>query len=398
MKNKFKLLSVCLAMMTSSLLTGCLNEEQTQAQAGGQLLPVKFVPVSKQDVTVELNLQGRTNALREAEVRPQVSGIILKRLFTEGSEVKQGQQLYQIDPATYEASLAAAKADLAKAEASAYSITVRAQRYEQLLKTKAVSQQDYDDAIANKKSAEAQILAAKAAVRTAEINLAYTKVYAPISGIISKSDFTEGALVTANQPSPLTTIKQLDPIYVDVGESINDLLQTRREIADGTIHLNKDNKVEVSLLFENGEKYPEPATLEFTGVSVDQSTGMVNLRATANNKDHVLLPGMFMRVKFPKGIQKNAMIIPLVAVVRANRSDKYVFVIDEKNTIQQKFIELGPEVGTNVVVKSGLDENDRVVVTNQQKIRVGMPVNPVDSTKAQEEAEQKSAEQQTGTK
>ncbi len=392
MKKSIKLLPLCIAILSTSFITGCDffgNEDNGSQQQKQQLLPVKYAPVVAQDVTVELSLTGRTNAMREAEVRPQVSGIILKRLFTEGSEVKQGQQLYQIDPATYEANLAAAKADLARAEASAYSIKVRAERYAELIKTKAVSQQDYDDAMANRKSAEAQIMAAKAAVKTAEINLAYTKVYAPITGIIGKSDFTEGALVTANQQNPLTTIQQLDPIYIDVGESVNDLLLTRKEIAEGTIHLNKDNKVEVSVFFENGEKYSEPAVLEFTGVSVDQSTGMVNLRATANNKDHILLPGMFMRVSLPKGIQKAALTVPLVAVVRANRSDKYVFVIDKDNKIQQKFIQLGPEVGSNVVVLSGIDAGDRIVVSNMQKIQVGMPVNPVDANQAQNASAQK---------
>lgn len=385
MRTLFKILPISLAFLTGVALTGCNDDQQAQQGAAQRLMPVKFVPVSTSDVTVELTLTGRTSALREAEVRPQVSGIILKRLFTEGSEVKQGQQLYQIDPSTYEANLAAAKADLAKAEAAAYSIRVRSERYAELLKSKAVSQQDYDDAMANRKSAEAQILAAKAAVKTAEINLGYTKVYAPISGIIGKSDFTEGALVTANQQNPLTTIQQLDPIYIDVGESVNDLLLTRKEIADGTIHLNKDNKVEVTILFENGDKYPEPGTLEFTGVSVDQATGMVNLRATANNKDHVLLPGMFMRVKLPKGIQKNAFTVPIVSVIRANRSDKYVWIIDKDNKISQKFIELGPEVGSNVVVKSGIAEGDRIVVSNMQKIKLGDVVEPVDATKPAQE-------------
>ncbi len=388
MKNLLRTVPLCLAMLASGL-AGCGEDANNQPQGGGFLLPVKFVPVKTQDVTVELNLTGRTSALMESEVRPQVSGIILKRLFTEGSEVKKGQQLYQIDPSTYEASLAAAKADLAKAEAAAYSVKVRAERYTELLKTKAVSQQDYDDAMANRKSAEAQILAAKAAVRTAEINLAYTKVYAPISGTVGKSAFTEGALVTANQPNALCTIQQFDPIYVDVGESVSDLLLTRKEIEAGIIHLNKDNKAEVTLVFENGDEYGEPATLEFTGVSVDQTTGMVNLRATAPNKDRVLLPGMFMRVKLPKGQMKNALVIPLVAVVRANRSDKFVYVIDKENKIGQKFIQLGPQIGlSSVVVNSGLEPGDRVVIANTQKIQLGMPVTPVDSTQQDQSQEQ----------
>lgn len=384
-----KILPFCIVgALCTTFISGC-NEEKQQA-AGAMLLPVKFAPVLTKDVPIELTLIGRTNALKEAEVRPQVSGIILKRLFTEGSEVKKGQQLYQIDPATYEANLAAAKADLAKAEASEYSAKLRAQRYQELLKTKAVSQQDFDDAQANYKSASAQILSAKAAVKMAEINLAYTRVYAPISGIIGKSVFTEGALVTQNQATALATIQQIDPIYLDLGESVNDLLLSKSEIAKGQIHLNEDNKIEVSLLFENGQKYPEKGVLGFTGVAVDQSTGMVTIRATVPNPNQVLLPGMFMRAQLPKGIKKDALLIPQNSVTRANRSDKYVFVIDKDNTIQQKFVQIGAEIPNYFVINSGIDKNDRIVISNLQKIKVGMKVQPISETTAGDESQSSS--------
>lgn len=384
-----KILPFCIVgALCTTFISGC-NEEKQQA-AGAMLLPVKFAPVLTKDVPIELTLIGRTNALKEAEVRPQVSGIILKRLFTEGSEVKKGQQLYQIDPATYEANLAAAKADLAKAEASEYSAKLRAQRYQELLKTKAVSQQDFDDAQANYKSASAQILSAKAAVKMAEINLAYTRVYAPISGIIGKSVFTEGALVTQNQATALATIQQIDPIYLDLGESVNDLLLSKNEIAKGQIHLNEDNKIEVSLLFENGQKYPEKGVLGFTGVAVDQSTGMVTIRATVPNPNQVLLPGMFMRAQLPKGIKKDALLIPQNSVTRANRSDKYVFVIDKDNTIQQKFVQIGAEIPNYFVIDSGIDKNDRIVISNLQKIKVGMKVQPISETTAGDESQSSS--------
>jgi RND family efflux transporter MFP subunit len=384
-----KILPFCIVgALCTTFISGC-NEEKQQA-AGAMLLPVKFAPVLTKDVPIELTLIGRTNALKEAEVRPQVSGIILKRLFTEGSEVKKGQQLYQIDPATYEANLAAAKADLAKAEASEYSAKLRAQRYQELLKTKAVSQQDFDDAQANYKSASAQILSAKAAVKMAEINLAYTRVYAPISGIIGKSVFTEGALVTQNQATALATIQQIDPIYLDLGESVNDLLLSKNEIAKGQIHLNEDNKIEVSLLFENGQKYPEKGVLGFTGVAVDQSTGMVTIRATVPNPNQVLLPGMFMRAQLPKGIKKDALLIPQNSVTRANRSDKYVFVIDKDNTIQQKFVQIGAEIPNYFVIDSGIDKNDRIVISNLQKIKVGMKVQPISETTASDESQSSS--------
>lgn len=384
-----KILPFCIVgALCTTFISGC-NEEKQQA-AGAMLLPVKFAPVLTKDVPIELTLIGRTNALKEAEVRPQVSGIILKRLFTEGSEVKKGQQLYQIDPATYEANLAAAKADLAKAEASEYSAKLRAQRYQELLKTKAVSQQDFDDAQANYKSASAQILSAKAAVKMAEINLAYTRVYAPISGIIGKSVFTEGTLVTQNQATALATIQQIDPIYLDLGESVNDLLLSKNEIAKGQIHLNEDNKIEVSLLFENGQKYPEKGVLGFTGVAVDQSTGMVTIRATVPNPNQVLLPGMFMRAQLPKGIKKDALLIPQNSVTRANRSDKYVFVIDKDNTIQQKFVQIGAEIPNYFVIDSGIDKNDRIVISNLQKIKVGMKVQPISETTAGDESQSSS--------
>ena len=384
-----KILPFCIVgALCTTFISGC-NEEKQQA-AGAMLLPVKFAPVLTKDVPIELTLIGRTNALKEAEVRPQVSGIILKRLFTEGSEVKKGQQLYQIDPATYEANLAAAKADLAKAEASEYSAKLRAQRYQELHKTKAVSQQDFDDAQANYKSASAQILSAKAAVKMAEINLAYTRVYAPISGIIGKSVFTEGALVTQNQATALATIQQIDPIYLDLGESVNDLLLSKNEIAKGQIHLNEDNKIEVSLLFENGQKYPEKGVLGFTGVAVDQSTGMVTIRATVPNPNQVLLPGMFMRAQLPKGIKKDALLIPQNSVTRANRSDKYVFVIDKDNTIQQKFVQIGAEIPNYFVIDSGIDKNDRIVISNLQKIKVGMKVQPISETTASDESQSSS--------
>ena len=384
-----KILPFCIVgALCTTFISGC-NEEKQQA-AGAMLLPVKFAPVLTKDVPIELTLIGRTNALKEAEVRPQVSGIILKRLFTEGSEVKKGQQLYQIDPATYEANLAAAKADLAKAEASEYSAKLRAQRYQELLKTKAVSQQDFDDAQANYKSASAQILSAKAAVKMAEINLAYTRVYAPISGIIGKSVFTEGALVTQNQATALATIQQIDPIYLDLGESVNDLLLSKNEIAKGQIHLNEDNKIEVSLLFENGQKKKKKGVLGFTGVAVDQSTGMVTIRATVPNPNQVLLPGMFMRAQLPKGIKKDALLIPQNSVTRANRSDKYVFVIDKDNTIQQKFVQIGAEIPNYFVIDSGIDKNDRIVISNLQKIKVGMKVQPISETTASDESQSSS--------
>lgn len=325
-------------------------------------------------------ITGRTSAYKESEVRPQVSGIIQKRMFTEGSFVKKGTQLYQIDPRTYEAAVDSAKAALAQAEANEYSAKARAERYKKLIDSKAISEQDLDDAVAAEKSAAAQVLAAKATLKNAKINLEYTRVYAPISGIIGKSSVTEGALVTANQGSALATIQQIDPIYVDLGQSDVDLRNFKQAVKAGKIKLDSKNRAAIQIYFEDGKLYPVTGHLDFTGVDVNKSTGMVTVRATVDNKDGLLLPGMFMRARLVQGELDNAVLIPQVAAIRGNRGEVSVYRIEEGNKYYSVPITLGREYGNAYVVTSGLKAGDLVAIDNIQKLQLflqpGTPVNP----------------------
>lgn len=381
--NKKHLIPSALAM--ALMLTACGPQQQQQ---GAQALPVDVVQVTTMEVPIVSTLTGRVNATRRAEVRPQVSGIIQKRLFTEGSTVNQGDQLYQIDPALYEAQVNSAQANLKSAQASLYTVKLKADRYRQLLEQKAVSKQDYDDAQAAYLQADAAVKAAEAALSTANINLAYTKVYAPISGRISKSNFTEGALVSASQANPLTIIQQLDPMYVDLGQSVEDHMALRQAMAAG-VFKTSDGKAAVDLFFSNGTKYEHQGQLEFSDVSVDETTGMVNVRASVPNPNHVLLPGMFLRGDLHEGTLPNAVVVKQDAVIREAGGLSYVYVIDENNQAQRTIIKIGTEHNGYFVITSGLKPGDRVVGSNLQKIRSGAPV--MDA--AAMEAAQKGGEQ-----
>ena len=365
-----------------SMTTGC-DKDKTLAKNQQMALPVKFTPIAIKDVPIELTLTGRTNALREAEVRPQVSGIILKRFFAEGSEVKKGQQLYQIDPATYEASLAAAKADLAKAEATEYSAKLRAQRYQELLKTKAVSQQDYDDAQSGYRIAQASVLAAQAAVQTAEINLKYTKVYAPITGTIGRSNVTEGALVTTNQAVSMSTITQLDPIYIDLGLSVSELLNMKMNIDKGLFDPNLGNNEQVELFLENGQKLDQKGILEFSEVTVDESTGMVNVRVRVPNSNNYLLPGMYIRANVNQGTQKDSLLVPQIAIIRLNNGTSMVYTIGPENTVVQKIVTISGEIDHDYIISDGLNKDDKIITSHLQILRPNAKVTPIDSNNSQ---------------
>lgn len=372
-KNRiFMIGSVAAAALTLGM-TGCEEKDKQEQPHQAMAVPVDVTTVKLLDVPVVSRLTGRANPTRKAEVRPQVSGVIQKRLFTEGAMVTQGEQLYQIDPALYEADVASAEAALASANATLHSTQLKATRYANLLKTKAVSQQDYDDANAAYLSAKAEVERAKASLQTAEINLAYTKVYAPISGTISRSNVTEGALVSAQQTSPMTTIQQLDPIYVDLGQTVEDNLQLRQKAAEGKLH-NKDGKTTVDIYLTDGSKYPYQGTLEFAEVSVDETTGMVNLRALVPNPEHLLLPSMFLRGVINEGIIPDVPVISAVAVMREFTGASYVYLIDENNIVQRVDIQLGNQYGDGYVVIDGIKAGDRVVTSNIQKIRTGVQV------------------------
>lgn len=334
---------------------------------------VSTVTVTPKSVAVTVDLPGRTVAYRVAEVRPQVGGIILKRLFKEGSEVKEGQQLYQIDPAPYQATLASAQADLAKARATLKSVEAKASRYAELVQINAVSRQDYDDAVASLDQARAQILASEASVRTAQINLAYTKVYAPISGRIGRSASTEGALVTAGQSTNLATITQLDPIYVDVSQSSSDLLRMRREASRGQQRPVEDAPVQL-LLDGTTQVYDQPGRLQFSEVTVDQTTGAVQVRAVFPNSRHDLYPGLFVRARVEQGMRDNALLVPQRALVRNADGSTVVWVVGAESKVAPRPVKVGPAVGDSWLIEDGLADGDVVVTEGLQKIRPGMPV------------------------
>lgn len=358
-----------------------INSYSCKKDAGQVLqksIPEVGVSIIKSDsVTLTSILPGRIAPLRIAEVRPQVSGIIKKRYFKEGSEVKAGEILYQIDPATYEATLANAKASLAKAEASLPSIRQKVERYKELLPMNGISKQDYEDALALLKQVEAEILYWQAAVKNAEINLGYTRITAPISGRIGKSNVTEGALVTANQVLPLTTIQQIDPVYIDVTQSTSELLRLKKSLEAG--FLKKDPKVEnkVTLILEDGRKYPFSGTLQFKDITVDPSTGSVSLRVLFTNPNNILLPGMFVRAEVFEGINKNAILIPQESVMRDPKGNPFVFVVKENDEIEQRPIIIDRAIGNKWLLQSGIKSGERIVIEGIQKIKHGDKVKVV---------------------
>lgn len=374
-------LALLLAVMAGGALTGC-GEQAGPTQ--GQMPPtaVDVVTLGASTVTLDTELTGRTSALRIAEVRPQVSGILKKRLFTEGSDVKAGDLLYQIDPSLYEAEVASARANVAKAQANERTAQLKAKRYESLLKVKSISSQDYDDALAGWKQAQAEVMAAKAAQRTAEINLGYTRITAPISGRISSSAVTEGALVTAQQATALTTIQQLDPMYVDVRQSTADLLRLKQLAAAGKLKTDERDGAPVNFTLEDGNVYPEAGSLQFSDVSVDETTGMVTLRVVVPNPHNLLMPGMFMRATLQEGQRQDALLVPQVAVSRTPRGGASVMVVTADNKVEAREVQVSRMVGSNWLVESGLEAGEKVIVAGLQKVKPGAEVNPSEAKAA----------------
>lgn len=357
------------------ILTGCGQTSADKKPPGPP--EVAVVDLKPERVLITTELTGRTAANRIAEVRPQVGGIIQKRLFTEGSDVKAGQVLFKIDPALYQAALDNARAALGRAEASLTSIRFKAQRYKELLEDKAVSRQEYDDASASLKQSEEDIQYWKAMVETASINLKYTSVTAPISGRIGKSSFTEGALVTANQPSALAVIQQIDPMYLDVPQSTADIMKLRRHMEEG--RLDRDVKVhnKVRIYLEDNSLYPLPGDLQFRDVSVDPTSGTVNIRVTVPNPKGVLLPGMFIRAVIEEGVNQTAIMVPQQAVFRNPKGEPYALTVDAENKVQQKMLALDRAIQDKWLVSSGVGAGERVIVEGMQKVRPGVSVNAV---------------------
>ena len=371
--------SVGLALLASGLLAGC-GDKGEAGQGAGEMPPAAVDVVTLHAAPLQLmsELTGRTAPLRVAEVRPQVNGIILKRLFTEGSDVKAGQLLYQIDPAVYQAAVASAAANLAKAQANEQSARLKAQRYAELVKVKAISRQEYDDADAAWKQQVAEIGAAKAALQSANINLAYTKITAPISGRIGKSAVTEGALVTAQQADSLTSISQLDPMYVDVRQSTADLLRLKRQVAAGKLTQGQQDGAKVRFQLEDGSQYGEQGTLQFSDVTVDETTGMVTLRVLVPNPHDLLLPGMFMRATLQEGERPQGLLVPQTAVTRTPKGGATVMVVTADNKVELREVQLSRVVGDSWVVESGLKAGEKVIVAGLQKVKPGALVAPAE--------------------
>ena len=363
---------VLTALMASALLL-CACEGQKE-QAAPPPPEVTVMEVIEQEMVLSTELPGRTSAFLVAEVRPQVSGIIQKRLFKEGSVVKAGQILYQIDPAPFQAAYESARASLARAEANLQAISSRAKRYEGLLAEGAVSQQDFDDVTSAFKQAQAEVAYWKAAAESARINLGYTRVNAPISGRIGRSNMTEGALVTANQPAPLATIQQFDPIYVDVPQSTADLLKLKRRIESGSLHTNQTGRKQIRLILEDGSEYPLTGTMEFRDVSVDPTTGTVTLRAVFPNPEELLLPGMFVRAVVQEGVNRHAILIPQQAVSRDPKGNPLALIVDADSVVQQQFLTIDRAVGNQWLIASGLAPKDRIIIEGVQKVRPGVTV------------------------
>ena len=401
------LIILCLLGLIVMTQGGCGNTTAT-AQTPLPVTEVRYMEVAAEELTLTRELPGRVVAFRVSEVRPQVGGIIKERLFVEGSDVTAGQVLYEIDPAVYQAAYNNARAELSRTEANLASARLLAQRYAKIVKTNAISKQDYDDAVAAHNQARAAVESAKQALETAKINLGYTKVVAPVSGTIGRSHVTSGALATQNQADPLATIQQLDRVYVDVTQSNAELLKLRRALVAGRLRSSGTDSAKVRLLLEDGSAYArniagmengeEPAwiegTLLFSEVTIDQSTGMVTLRATFDNPHNILLPGMYVRAVLEEGVRENAVLVPQKAVMRDNRGNPYVYVLSTEAGpnarpdaegearalkggeyyVERRSIVIDRDHKNNWLVTSGLAAGDRLLVDGLQKARPGAVV------------------------
>ena len=345
-----------------------------QPPSQGASPPVEYVVVKEQPVTLTTELPGRTTAYETSDVRPQVNGIILARLFEEGDMVAKGQPLYRIDPAPYQAQVANARAALAKARAAIASSAALARRYGELVKINAISRQDYENALTSAEQARADVAAQEAALRSATIDLGRTTIRAPISGRIGRSIYTTGALVTASQADALTTISRLDPIYVDIQQSSADLLKLRQQILSGQVA--SDGKAKVQLKLEDGSTYGPEGTLRFADVTVDPNTGSQTIRAQFANPNGLLQPGMYVRAQLAQGTQLQGMLVPQRAVGRDERGDATVMVVGQGNKIEPRVIKTDRVIGDFWLVTSGLKPGDKVIVEGAMMLRPGMPVTP----------------------
>ena len=356
-------------------LAGC--GKSANGGAGGPPPPaeVTVVTLQPQRVTLTTDLPGRTSPYRIADVRPQVNGVLQKRMFIEGDSVQEGQQLYQIDPAPYQAAYDSAEAQLAHAKAAVTSAQFLVDRDKQLLAGNAVAKQDYDNAVSALLQSQADVASGDAAVETARVNLTYTRVLSPITGITGRS-VTEGALLTIGQTTALVTVQQLDPIYVDIPESTAILLRLRRELASGQIKTSGDNQAPVSLTLEDNSTYEEIGRLQFSEVTVDQGTGSVILRAIFPNPKKILLPGMFVTAHLEEGFVENAMLVPQQGITHNARGDATALFVNADNKVEQRTLTTSRAIGDKWLVTDGVQAGDRVIVEGLQKVQPGATVSP----------------------
>ena len=364
-------------LLVGLALTGCGKFRKAGAPQQRPAPEVAVAVIKPERLTLSAELPGRVSAYLIAEVRPQVSGIIQKRLFEEGGDVKAGDLLYQIDPAFYDAAYASAKASLARAEANVPPIRLKAERYKDLVAIKAVSQQNYDDIAAALKQSEAELGMAKAATETARINLAYTGITAPISGRIGKSAVTIGALATAHQAVPFTTIQQLDPVYVDATQSSANLLRLKRNIASGNLKCDGEYQTKVRLILEDGTPYPLEGTLKFSDVTVDPSTSSFIFRTIFPNPDHMLLPGMYVRAVIEEGVNEQALLVPQQGISRDPKGNAIAMLVDSSDKVEQRAVKVDRAIGNKWLVTDGLNPGDRVIIEGIQKVKPGASVKVV---------------------
>ncbi len=361
-----------------AVLVGCEGDSGMPAAVAPAPIEVGIVTLESQPLTLTTELPGRTVAYRRAEIRPQVGGIIAARLFKEGDEVQAGDPLYQVEPASYRALESTAQANLLKAKANLKAAQVREQRLKGLLGEGAVSQQQYDDAEATLAQAQAEVAVAEAALETAQINLRHARIEAPISGTIGKSEVTEGALVTAQQPAALAVIHQLDPIYVDLSQASGRLLDLRRQLLSG--ELSHNGTLGVNLILEDGSRYEHSGKLQFSEISVSESTGTVVMRALIPNPDRLLLPGMFVRAEIAEGDKAEALLAPQRGITHDREGRAVALVVNSEGTVERRLLTTQGAIGSNWLVTDGLSAGDRLIVEGLQKIAPGAAVTAIELT------------------
>ena len=369
--------SIALFFASSSLILAGCNDSQSAINTAPKDPEVGVVTLAPQSTTLKSELAGRTAAQMVAQIRPQVSGIVQKRAFTEGAMVKAGELLYQIDPASYQAAQASAKATLARAEATASAARLKAKRQADLFAIEAISQQDNEDAQTALQQAEADVASARAALETASINLERTRIVSPIAGRVEASTVTPGALVTANQETALTTVQQLDPIYVDIPQSSLEVLQLRKALSSGALK-SEGNAARIQLVLEDGSTYAHEGKLQFAGVTVNTTTGAVTLRALVPNPERLLMPGMYVRARLDKGTDPEALLVPQPGIGRDNTGKATALVVNAENKVEQRKVEVSEAIGTNWRVTDGLKAGERVIIEGSGKVRPGQSVRVVD--------------------